>query len=467
MNSTKPKSLNAKKLKERNKTMNETVLRRLGTFERFYWLSDQVCTTNFNVHGAIKGKITDDNLKEALACLKKKYIFLNVIIQRKNRAGIYFVHADTPHIPLRTCNKPETEWIGEVEKDLHKNFNREEGVLMRCLLIRHRDDNATIVITLDHIITDGLSSIYLLKDLMEILGKITNGEAVEEFNRVHLSDPLEKRFPPGTKGIVGSLRFLKQAAASMIKESGTGQPIMPSKDGQATFKNRKVFIVSRVLDSKFINALVEKTRNNNTTVYAVLNAAYIIAIAEDSNILKDSPFQISADIDMRNKVRPVIGQAIGVYTSIIGVFVSAHKNKNIWTLAQEFRDGLLSGLYKKEHYILFGRFLALIDRIISLFGASSKTVEKYTQIYGALMGDGGLNTCNLGVVDIPAQYGNISIKNIGFADSLSIYVLMQLVVSTFNGVMRLNGIGMEPVYSRQHCEKIVDRTIEIVRYAVL
>ncbi len=436
--------------------------RKLDPFEICNWMIDKVCSANFITHATISGKLDDETLRIALDALQARHPLLRVRILPQGRSGARFESGDVPKIPLRILDAPEDRWVAEAESELHATFRTEEGPLMRCILLRHNENKSTLILTFNHVIADGMSGVYLARDLIQAAGHVRmDRENQALISKLEPTLAMEDCLPKWAKGIRGAFRFLLFSIRWMPKQIRAGAPTMPKPDADAPLKKRKAQLVPRVLEPATVEKLIERARRENTTVHCALAAALMMAIAQEKKLQKTAPFILASDVNMRKYLTPPMGEDLGCFISGVGTLNWAGTQTDFWRLAEEIRTSMQKSLDRRDMFIL-GWFIRLVNLTLRLFGTSgTKAEQKY--IDALQMGTGGLSVSNIGALDIESRHGNLKIEKLGFAASPSVWAPIAFLPATLEGRMTLNCVGMAPIYSREHAGKIVDKTIEIFK----
>jgi hypothetical protein len=142
--------------------------RQLGTSERTIWLYDRVRPVHFTLTANIIGKVRLERLEQALAQVHQRHPLLNVKIAL-DRAEIPWVIAETQIIPIRVVNRQSPQqWQQEVERELTNPFDWNQAPLIRVVFIQG-DDVSDLILTCHHAIADGMSVVFLLRDILQAL----------------------------------------------------------------------------------------------------------------------------------------------------------------------------------------------------------------------------------------------------------------------------------------------------------
>jgi hypothetical protein len=120
-------------------------------------------------------------------------------------------------VPLRIIAEPPNAWLSEAEREIARGWPRDRPRL-RAVLIQHAPADQTLLLTLHHPISDGHSSLVVLRD---ILGFIAEPQLAP---RPHVAGPLEAYLPlraVGAAGLRASTRFWLR---EMLKELRDAPP---------------------------------------------------------------------------------------------------------------------------------------------------------------------------------------------------------------------------------------------------
>lgn len=123
----------------------------------------------------------------ALGHARRRHPALRTVIRADENGSPRFVPPGKP-IDLRVVARTnDTQWLQEVEAELAVSFQPDEGPLLRACLVQ----SATVselILTAHHSIGDGISSMYLVRDLLESI----EGHHLDELPR---RPPLENIVP--------------------------------------------------------------------------------------------------------------------------------------------------------------------------------------------------------------------------------------------------------------------------------
>src|ERR1700694_3030954 len=177
------------------------LVRRLGAFERMYYRFEQKSTMHFCVVAELADDVDPTVLEAALLVVQQRHPLLNVYVEDDPQTGLGFYRpARVPAIPVPVVDvAPGRGWCHLVAEELTRPFDRCRAPMIRVVLLRSGSNSpAAIVLSVDHVIVDGLSAGFILRDLFSAL----NGHELAAL-------PV----PPSQEELFGRLRDEQPAAA--------------------------------------------------------------------------------------------------------------------------------------------------------------------------------------------------------------------------------------------------------------
>ena len=150
-------------------SITRSFLRPLGPSEQYFWLSNQNSAKHFVIAAEIIGDATVEAWVSAVAAAQLRHPLLRISIQSgPDGAPCFHEHANIP-IPLRIV--PEevfAAWQVEMAKELATPIPVSGAPLARITLLR-RSGGSTLLLAMHHSIADGLSSAFVIRDILEAL----------------------------------------------------------------------------------------------------------------------------------------------------------------------------------------------------------------------------------------------------------------------------------------------------------
>ncbi|NJR76132.1 MAG: hypothetical protein HC773_26205 [Scytonema sp. CRU_2_7] len=284
----------------------------------------------------------------------------------------------------------EQDWLKEVEQELAQPFDWSQAPLLRVVLV-HSPDVSEIIVTTQHSIGDGLSSIYLLRDILQAVG-------MPDSERQIL--PLR----PGYEELI-----LEQAGKipSLPSPENSNNESSPSTVNDSTSTEAEILpdyivrLLAWSLSSAETALLIARCRQEQTSVHAAICAAFLLAVSQDSG--QQSNLKCLSPIDIRQYLAPLIVEDCGYYASVGMTTNTITPDLTLWDIARSLKSQLHPQMA-----------LDKIAENITSSQAFLKTNPSPSQVKQAF-NDGyshDVLVSNLGRINIPQQFGNIRLQAI-------------------------------------------------------
>ncbi|SPM31967.1 condensation domain-containing protein [Mycobacterium terramassiliense] len=113
--------------------------------------------------------LTADRLRPALAAVQRRHPLLSAHIEDRPgiRLGFYRAATVAP-IELTVRRAQESSWAAAAAEELSRPFDRSRAPLMRAALLQGPGSSA-LLLTFDHTIADGISSVWVMNDVIAAL----------------------------------------------------------------------------------------------------------------------------------------------------------------------------------------------------------------------------------------------------------------------------------------------------------
>lgn len=436
--------------------MTDQVIRQLGKLEKFQWLVDDTCCVNNVVHTRISGKVSDTCVKEALASLYQSYMILQVGVVRYGWSGAGFIHSFNRTLPFRTAEVKESLVFQIIESELRIPLPIKTGPMARCFLLRHAPDRATLVLTFHHIIGDGFTGASLMKCLLELIEKHEKAIAARP-SSLPLQMPadayLAKKMSR-TRFLLVSLQIIARHLASQFRY---GKPAVPPLDGMSSLKNRKPLITMRELPRKTIDRLSCLARTNNTTVHGALAAAYLKAILVELDPYKTHYIMLLSPVNLRGTIESGIDEMMGNYASLTNAAFEGSIAQPFWDMARNVKTSIQNAIEHGEPYISLNNPFILVNVLGS--GTTGKRIytNRFNASFPKLVG-----LSNVGIIDMENHFESFGVESLGFATTPSAFNNISSIAASVSNIMTWNFMGVSPLYTREHLNKIADRSVAIL-----
>lgn len=249
----------------------------------------------------------------ALGHARRRHPALRTVIRADENGSPRFVPPGKP-IDLRVVARTnDTQWLQEVEAELAVSFQPDEGPLLRACLVQ----SATVselILTAHHSIGDGISSMYLVRDLLESI-------------EGHHLDELPRR--PPLENIVPSVKPapLQQGHASLPARAKSRILDRPQKPMLQTLD----------ISSAELERILARCREEGTTLQGALLAAVLLSLPERESVRCLSP------INLRS-LAPSVVDDFGLFLSSGMATLNRETAPDFWTVARAARQQLMQAL---------------------------------------------------------------------------------------------------------------------------
>jgi hypothetical protein len=396
------------------------LVRPLGAFERLYHRRQQKNTMHFCTVAELADDLDPYALAAALRTVQHRHPLLNVYVEDDPQTGLGFYRPpNVPPIPVTVVDAGTGyTWRDVVAEQLTRPFVTSVAPMVRVVLLGSGQGTpAAIVLTADHVIVDGLSAAYVLRDVFSAL----NGH-----------DLTALPVPPCQEEPIGHLRDAQPAAALAVN----GEPPPAQPDWPATpctirpFDGALPHLGAVSLDEDLTLRLVARARAERTTVQSVLVSAMSRVIIESGRnefVRMATPIAIRSHIGM--------GDDVCLYITATRSAFTREQLNDLWDMAR-----MVSGQ------------LAAARSLPALLGASAATeqfipVDATTEDAEAFLIRGlsfESQASNLGVLEMGPPEAVRPVAIWGPAILVQVQGELNTGICTFNGQLRIVSVSHEP-----------------------
>ena len=376
------------------------------------------------------------------------------------------------------------DWQYAFEKQINgAPFNTLRGPLWRVALLTEtcessREENLyrnTLLFTFHHVIADALSVFELKKKLIEYLGVVYAGEAMD-VKSLPFRCPLEEamnftRTNVWRRFMIVMLLTIRKLTVKMFSKSKPDNLYLstfPSAT-QSPLVARTTSAVPRNLSREETMAVISCSKRNKCTVNGAITAATHLAMAQilrhncasDSNI--QSPLSINSayTINIRKECQPKIAsEEFGLYASkdsfaiMVNAF-SIEEVESFWEFARSCTDKVHKRINSGKHHE-FMKVFECVD-IPSFWAQNCYEVERG-------LDRGIFKLANLGALSIDEE-GKSPYKFAGSylaVQTAQICNIFSCNIFTINGRLYWTGEYSPEVTTRSQAEEFVDLSLRIL-----
>ncbi|WP_392531078.1 condensation domain-containing protein [Nostoc sp. C117] len=370
--------------------------RHLGIEEYKLWLYDQVAPIHFTLTASIIGELHIDQLQQALIRVQQRHPLLNVRIV-SDRSGKPWLVKDSSSIPLRVVKRQsEQQWHQEVERELSHPFDSNQAPLIRMVLV-HSRDISELIITCQHSVADGMSTVYLIRDILQIIGISDSQQQVlpERPPYEYLTPNFTPKFQASSK------ENLAKSQLEFVNNLAYQKPTLP--------KNSHPRLLSWSLSAEETTALIHRCQQEQTTVHTAICAAFLLAISQENKTDRNNDFKqhsklkCFSPINIRRFITSNIQEDFGLYLAAITTEHDLKPDLYVWDFARSIKYQLHQRMLPDQIFA----HLPQIEDFICTFPSPSSVKDLFWKVNSYDIG-----VSNLGRLNIPYQYGQLELAAI-------------------------------------------------------
>jgi NRPS condensation-like uncharacterized protein len=454
--------------------------RKVTSAERFFSLSPFSIVT---MVARVKGSVTEEMLKNAVAKVQQRHTLLNVRIKEDDEHTLWFTSDGVQDIPIQVvARKSDNDWIKIHAEASKLPFPFETRPAIRFILV-HSPDVSELIILCHHTICDGMSLAYLARDLMVYLG-----DSSREVEVLPAPLPIDLNNLPGDVKQPGLVKFL----INRMNQQWTEESVCFDQEDyrtltQAYWHTYTHEILPVELSEEETSFLVSRCRKEGVTVNSALTAAFTGA---QNFVEGPQPYhkQIVVAASLRGRIPHPAGEAMGMYAGGVELNFPYNQRRSFWDNARIFHKKITPKLTNK---ILFGNILNWLYLDPTMFEAMhfkklgglvpshsvgyaklSTFSEKEDVVWKILKRDHleslkvkhwGTAVTNLGRLDFPITYGDLVLDRLILQPGGGIALanaFMVLGAVTCSGKLSLVLEYAEQAVDTATMEKIKDKAME-------
>lgn len=348
--------------------------RSLGATEHLFWLYSQCYPLDFATVAKLHGQLGIDQLRAALRQVQQRHPLLRVRIVIDAVGQPKFVETND-EIPIRLVTRIDDQrWQQELEVELNRSFDWQVAPLLRVVLLQSGAESELMIVC-HHAIADGLSCVYLLRDILQALeGKIF--ERSDLVAAVSLESAL-----PGT--------------------APYPEAIAKRTDYRTIIPRRPLpHIRSAVLSTELTQQLIQRSRAEGTTVHGAISAGFLFALTQQ-DVIPSDVIRCLHGVNVRSQLSLSVLDGVGLYICLCMTTHSLQADFAFWDVARSVKSQLsqidIAQQLVEERQLRQPTMANLTD--------PTAFVEELQSQYPTQ-----LSVTNLGRIEMAQQYGNIRIE---------------------------------------------------------
>jgi NRPS condensation-like uncharacterized protein len=375
---------------------------------------DQKHPAHLTVTAEVKGFTKVQSWRDALDAVQRRHPILFTSIKRNEEGQPALYQVDAAPIPLRVVDGSVLEsvqgrWESELDREMALPFTPEQAPLIRTVLI-HKPQSAVLIVVAHHAIADGMSLVFLIRDLLQVL----SGGHIEALS-----------FSSSPEELLSKLQKVEEIVQAEASQAGAPQA-EPARYREANGLVPRAN--ARKLDENLTATLRERARREGTTVQGALCAALVLAGRKTSGTWRKQSVRVMSPVNARAHLGA--GEACGLYLGGAGkVTFQPGDSEAFWELARFAKKEISPSQTFQSLSASLNRLEAILTKDMDVEAAAQLAA-------GAFARD--LMVSNLGQMPYESEFGKLKLEAVWGPTALQGLDGEQNVgAATTNGAIRL------------------------------
>jgi len=402
---------------------------------------------NVVLYGVFDTTVSKDALEKAVLFLSDKHKLLNCHIETDKENKVWFV-IDKKLSP--EINTPKSKNINEIIKnELKHRFDFEKGPLIRFTLLNQTE--TTLIINCHHGICDGLSLMYLFKDITKIL----SGKNIQVEPKMPVF--LEPQNIPQRLGNPISRLFISLINKKWRKETISFSNQLHQEMHTKFWKEYKLQIIPFKFSKEETANIVSQCKENNVSVNTGLVTAFLYAEKQLFE-QKDYSSKVIITDNLRTHLKNQPGESMGFFISTLRPNLEYSEKKTFWENAQIFHKKikrlLEKELFKNQLIGLFSpKFLDVM--MLNYSGQRDDMLaKKLLKKAGMYKLNSTFTIANLGILEIADNLEKLKVKTLIGPMAISNAMEKYISVLTINNELHFSICFNENIVNQESILKM-------------
>ncbi len=404
-------------------------------------------SNNFAMMVRVRGDVSAEQMQTALSQIHLRH------------AALAPAGADTVFPLVVLPQSSEDDWVEVVKAELGQSFSDAPESFARFHLLKYAD-GFDLVGCFDHGACDGMSGMFVLRDVLLVLGN------------PHLTlSPLSPPQPTGMlipREVLTAPRFRFKLEMLMMllrgrllfekirrrlfpqKQAAQGQ--MTSSGGDSPLSSQFVILPVRLTASQTA-ALVARCKDEQVSVHAAICVAWLRAFLAEIKQGQSQGGMVSSPVNMRNHFSPAVDDTSGQFLTIVETTVDCPPENNFWDIAREFKHKFSLDTRLEELFFKPAVFMKIFT------GFSNDDINMLMEIIFSGPVKYDFSITNLGRVAIPERSGSLQVEAFyGPLVNSSPYE-RTVGVSTLGGQMSMSFLFRKSIMDVGTGQKLMNRAL--------
>lgn len=340
--------------------------RKLNEVEYLNWLIGQPYNVSMSI--TIRGNLQKQKMRNALNKIQEKHPLLQAQLYVNKNEEPFFIWGNISEIPLVIENRSSNDLYKKVvEEEFTTPFETGKNCFLPLIRVKilFSEDLFDLIITMQHVIADGMSMVFLFMDILSfIIDPKRKDEPLDIVKSIEnvLPYKYQKKIPKTTgkfkrtnwflKRIIKIYRFKNKLSRNKVKQK---ELIFNN------FENKHLETYDWVLSEDQSKKIIERSKENQITVQSTICTMF----------LSDFPI-INNPVNLRNRLAYNVGRSIGCFAGGLVIKKKYKNKKSFWKNAQLYHKELTKGLQDKSVFSMFKLFSRSVKR---------SSYEKFTPMF--------------------------------------------------------------------------------------
>ena len=426
--------------------------RKLTRMERLTWLGGQMIPLAFATTARIKGQFSADDLQQALSKASQKHPLAGSAISIDKAGEPWFIPQTDSKIPVHViAQAKKNAWVDIIKQELAQPFSDSTAPMVRFVWVQHQTTSLSDLIGFfHHGIADGLSGAYFMRDVLQYLGQPET--SVEPLSFL---PPIADLIPPEVEHELGQqLAQLQSTQPPPPAETDADAPLSLPPEMMIP---PNYYLTAWTIPAEQVTALLQRARQEKTSVHAALGAAFMLAFADVLDDERGHKRRLQSPVNLRNRLIKPIGEDFGLFVSLLKTDVDCAPNRDFWEIARAIRVDTNQAITPENLFQMIVAFKTMAAQAPD-FETLLRTMLSRREGTPAL--DWDLSLSNLGRLDFPRTYGDLELLSL-YGPTFAASPEDKIVgVTTFRDQMHLTFIFREGTIASNVAEDIRQKAMD-------
>lgn len=403
---------------------------------------------NVVLYGVFDTTVSKDALEKAVLYLSDKHKLLNCHIETDKDNKVWFVIDKKLSPEINTLNSKNINEI--IKNELKHRFDFEKGPLIRFTLLNQTE--TTLIINCHHSICDGLSLMYLFKDIANIL----SGKNIQVESQMPVF--LEPQNIPQRLGNPISRFFISFINKKWSKKSIIFPNQFYLELHNNFWKEYKPQIMSFKFSKKETANIVSQCKQNNVSVNTGLVTAFLFAEKQLFEP-KDYSGKVIITDNLRTHLKNQPGESMGFFVSTLRPNLEYSEKITFWENAQIFHKKI-QRFFEKELFKnqLIGLLSPIFLDVMMLNYSGQRDdmlAKKLLKKAGMYKLNSTFTIANLGILEIADSLEKLKVKTLFGPMAISNAMEKYIGVLTINNELHFSICFNENIVNQESILKMI------------